>query len=150
MLAPLIKPQTPLSFPLPFPRTKTPPGRRISSSEPAAPTSISARFRPIWWALTPSSPPNLLLLTLHFSLIGSLIIFCSRSMRSTNGQSSLPPARLQPPLPLTSGSNWRSWPSPRAPLVELIPVVASPSSGSHRSLTEAHDLATSPDFLPQI
>jgi hypothetical protein len=56
------------------------------------------------------------------------------------------PAHLQPPLPLTSGSNRRSRPSPRAPLVELIPVVSLPSSGSHRSLAGAHDLAASPEF----
>jgi hypothetical protein len=55
-------------------------------------------------------------------------------------------ARLQPPLPLTSGSNRRSRPSHRAPLIEQIPVIPSPSSGSHRSLAGAHDLAASPEF----
>jgi hypothetical protein len=49
---------------------------------PNSPPSVSAGASP--------SPPNLPLLTLRFSLTGSLILFYSRSTHSTNGRNSLP------------------------------------------------------------
>jgi hypothetical protein len=54
------------------------------------------------------------------------------------------PVRLQPPLPLTSGSNRRSRSSSRAPLVELFPVVASSSLRSRRNTAGASHLHASP------
>jgi hypothetical protein len=130
-----------------LPRRIAPPGRQNLSSESRTAATVRAQFRHNQVTPPPTFSTPLILLTMRTSLTPPLNFFRSDSTTPTPPEAHLRPPRLQPPLPLTSGSNRRSRSSSRAPLVELFPVVSSPSLRSRRNAAGARHLHASPANL---
>jgi hypothetical protein len=90
------------------------------------------------------SPPTFFSRTGAFPWSPLFILSAAEQHDRPTSKAHCHPADLQPPLPLTSGSNQHRRSNKRDPLVELSAVVTSSSSKHRQNTTEAHHLHASP------